>query len=129
MPLEVKFEDDELEGFSDPAKARLKTSVRDLGVKLIAEANRLEASHNTSNGSREVTHSMVDAATTLMNHGISPRRRSAKKIIIRSLSQGLPLLLGLLLDPKRFTDLYYVAFVLVIFGAAIVCIIFSNLED
>ena len=130
MPLEVKFEDNELEGFSPHAKDRLTESLRDYGVRLIGESNRLEAAHNPSSGSREVTHSMVGAATTLINHGAAPRpRRSRIKLLTRIASQALPLVFGLAWDAKRLTDLTYAAFLFILFGVAIAAIIFSNLED
>ncbi|MFC0804623.1 MULTISPECIES: hypothetical protein [Sinorhizobium] len=129
MSLEIKFEDAELEGFSAHAKDRLKESVRHYGERLIGEANRLEAGHNLTNNSREVTHSMVEAATTLINHGAAPRRRSPIKKLTRIASQALPLIFGLAWDAKRLSDLNYAAFLFILFGLAIAAIIFANLED
>lgn len=71
MPINIDITDSDLAGFNDQAKQELKVSVDTFSDDLIAEANRIESSINSTSQGPEITSSIVRDAKVLIRHKIS----------------------------------------------------------
>jgi len=104
MPNEVTLDDGELEGFSAPAKQRLKQASLDHLQELIAECYRLEASSNSSGGTTEITQAMVTDAVVFRRREPSGKKGKGWRIPLKILSSILPLLVGFFFNSQSVTQ-------------------------
>jgi hypothetical protein len=129
MPIDIRVEDTELAGFSDPAKEGVKKAGEDFLKKIIVEANRLESVQNSGGGPVEITKGMVATAAMFQNHAVGPQKTSLTIKLLRIAAAALSLAVGIMYDKDRLQDaIYLLVFVLVI-AAALLATILSTLKE
>lgn len=75
MSNEIKLSDEALEGFSQPAKERLRAATIEYLEELISECYRLEGSMNSDDGPAEITQGMVNDAVIFKKKDPSKEKR------------------------------------------------------
>lgn len=115
MPIDIRVEDTELLGFSDPTKEGVKKAGEDFIRHVIEESNRLESAHNAGGGPVEITKGMVANAALIQRHAIGGKKAPIGFKVLRIISTASALVVGIMVDKGRMQDtLYLVAFVIVI---------------
>lgn len=104
MPNEVILDDAELEGFSAPAKQRLRQASLDHLQDLIAECYRLEASSNSGGGATEITQAMVTDAVVFRRRERLVKKGRWWRIPLKIFSSILPLLVGFFFNSQSVTQ-------------------------
>lgn len=115
MPIDIRVEDADLVGFSDPAKDGVKRAGEDFIRHVVAEANRLESAQNAGTGPVEITKGMVANAALIQRHAVGGRKAPLSFKVLRIVSAASALLVGVMVDKEKMQDtLYLVAFFVVI---------------
>lgn len=129
MPLEISIPDEDLVGFSEPAKNHLKNSIESFCASLVTEANRLEAAGNITNGAREITAAMVNDASMIKNRGLSRPKPAKKTVAAKILSAILPFSVGIMYDSTKLQENSYLVMFILLIAAAIFAVTFSVLSE
>jgi hypothetical protein len=112
MPIQIKIEDSDAAGFTEPAKDRLRKAAEDYVSSLIAEANRIEAGRNLQDSPTEVTQAMVTDAVFVLRRGLGSSKSTPATKIVRGASAVLSSIVGWLYDPHELVDrTHFVVFV------------------
>ena len=113
--MDIEIEEEDLVGFNDLAKEKLKESTTEFVSKLIEESHRLESNNNTSGGTPEVTSSNVSDANILVTKGLSKKKKGLGSKILRIFAALLPLVVGAMYNSTKLQDsTYMLAFVFVV---------------
>jgi hypothetical protein len=129
MPVTIEIDENDLTGFTEPARQRLHQAAVDYVSDLIEEANRIEAGHNRARSHPEVTHGMVHEASILLGRSIRKANTTWGTKIIRIAAGTLPLIVGIMYNPNSLQDkIYMMAFILLI-AAAILAVTLSVLRE
>ncbi|WMS41500.1 hypothetical protein RDV64_15620 [Acuticoccus sp. MNP-M23] len=129
MTIEISVDNSRLEGFSTPARDGLKKAAESYIDEIIAEASRLEAGRNPSDGPSEITKSMVDDAVIVQRRGLSIPPRDYFKVLLKISSSVLALLVGLTYGEDKLNDSGGVILFAVLLAAAIVATTLSALKE
>jgi hypothetical protein len=119
MPISIDINDSDLAGFNDQAKQELKTSVETFSDDLIAEANRIESSINSTSQGPEITSSIVRDAKVLIRHKISKPKRNIYSVILKIGASVLSLVAGIMYQKEKLQDATYLVFYIIIIAIAI----------
>jgi hypothetical protein len=127
--MKIDIPEANLQGFNAQAQDKLKLLVEGYSSDVIAEANRIEATRNITNGPAEITSTMVTDAGNLLKIGLGkPRKRFWPKAF-RISGAVLSLLVGILYDSQKLqSSEYMLLFVLVITGA-ILSVTISTIQE
>ncbi|MAK80677.1 hypothetical protein [Phenylobacterium sp.] len=125
MPIDVRVEDADLTGFSQPAKDALEKASQEFLHSVIAEANRLESSHNTGKGPPEVTQAMVSDAVVIQKRSVNQRKVPLYIKLLRILSAVLATASGFMYDADRLQSPIYM---LVFIGCITATILLTTLS-
>lgn len=127
--MDIEIEEEDLVGFNDLAKTKLKGATKEFVSKLIEESHRLESNSNTTGGSPEVTSSNVSDANILVTKGLSKQKKGWGSKILRVFSALLPLVVGAMYNPTKLQDSAYMfAFVCVV-AVAIIAVTISIMME
>ena len=129
MPIEIKIDDTDTEGFSTPAKEGLREAVEDYASSLIEEANRIEAVRNTGSGPPEITHGMVSDAVIVQRTGLGKRNNSYASKILRITAAILALIVGFMYDPQSLQQEWYIGIFVTLVAIAILAMTISILRE
>ena len=127
--MELEIEDDELVGFNDLAKEKLKESTSEFVSKLIEESHRLESNSNTSGGTPEVTSSNVSDANILVSKGLSKKKKGIGSKILRIFAALLPLVVGAMYNSTKLQDSAYMLVFVCVVALAIITVTVSILVE
>ncbi|MEO2281356.1 hypothetical protein [Pseudoalteromonas pernae] len=127
--MEIEIEDDELVGFNDLAKEKLKESTSEFVSKLIEESHRLESNSNTSGGTPEVTSSNVSDANILVSKGLSKKKKGIGSKILRIFAALLPLVVGAMYNSTKLQDSAYMLVFVCVVALAIITVTVSILVE
>lgn len=119
MPITIDIKDSDLAGFNDQAKQELKSSIETFSDDLIAEANRIESSLNSTSKGPEITSSIVRDAKVLIRHKISKPQKNGWSILLKIGSSVLSLLVGIMYQKEKLQDTGYLVFYIVTIAFAI----------
>lgn len=119
MPINIDITDSDLAGFNDQAKQELKVSVETFSDDLIAEANRIESSINSTSQGPEITSSIVRDAKVLIRHKISKPKKNVWSIILKIGASVLSLVAGIMYQKEKLQDTTYLVFYILIIAIAI----------
>lgn len=119
MPINIEISDNDLAGFNDQAKQELKVSVETFSDDLIAEANRIESSINSTSQGPEITSSIVRDAKVLIRHKISKPKKNIWSIILKIAASVLSLVAGIMYQKEKLQDTTYLVFYIIIIAIAI----------
>jgi len=113
--MDIEIEEEDLVGFNNLAKEKLKESTTEFVSRLIEESHRLESNINTSGGAPEVTSSNVSDANILVTKGLSKKKKGWGTKILRIFAALLPLVVGAMYNSTKLQDsTYMLAFVFVV---------------
>ncbi len=119
MPINININDADLAGFNDQAKQELKTSIETFSDDLIAEANRIESSVNSTSQGPEITSSIVRDAKVIIRHKISKPKRNRCSILLKIGASVLSLVAGIMYQKEKLQDTTYLVFYIIIIALAI----------
>ncbi len=119
MPINIAINDTDLAGFNDQAKHELKVSVETFSDDLIAEANRIESSINSTSQGPEITSSIVRDAKVLIRHKISKPKKNIWFILLKISASVLSLVAGIMYQKEKLQDTTYLVFYIIIIAIAI----------
>lgn len=119
MPINIDISDSDLAGFNDQAKQELKASVETFSDDLIAEANRIESSVNSTSQGPEITSSIVRDAKVLIRHKISKPKKNIWSILLKIGASVLSLVAGIMYQKEKLQDTTYLVFYIIIIAIAI----------
>lgn len=119
MPINIDITDSDLAGFNDQAKQELKVSVETFSDDLIAEANRIESSINSTSQGPEITSSIVRDAKVLIRHKISRPKKNVWSILLKIGASVLSLVAGIMYQKEKLQDTTYLVFYIIIIAIAI----------
>jgi len=131
MDSDIKIEvlDSELRGFNSQSRDELKANADRYISEVIREANRIEASRNTTNGDPEVTSTMVSEADMLLRRNHLKPRKSKWYAFTRVLAAVLSLIVGFLYDSTKLQDTLYMLIFILVVAAAIFAVTISALQE
>jgi len=129
MPVDIQIADEDLSGFSNPAKGKLKEAVADYASDLIDEANRIEAGRNSTGGNPEITQGMVNDAKILLRRGLGAPKTKVWSKIWRVAAAVLSLAAGFLYDKEELQDGGYMLLFILVVATAILAVTISTLKD
>lgn len=129
MSLKIDIPEDNLTGFSQQARLRLKEATAEYATELIEEANRIEAGRNSTRGPPEVTRGMVDDAGLLLRRGLSAQRKGWKSKITRIVAVVLSLCVGILYNDAALQNSAYLLIFVLLVAAAILAATISTLIE
>lgn len=129
MPIEIEINEDDLSGFSEPARERLKQAAEDYVSTLISESNRIEAGRNSNNGPAEITQAMVNDAVVVQRQGLSTAPTRVASKVLRVVAAVLSLIVGFMYDPVALQSQAYMATFVVLTAAAIIAMTISILKE
>ncbi|GLK67040.1 hypothetical protein GCM10008179_06780 [Hansschlegelia plantiphila] len=104
MPLDFQIAEDDLGGFTAPAREHLKKAVEQYAVDLIKEANRIEATRNSTDGTTEITQGMVNDAVSSQKQTFGSPKITIWPKILNAVSSALSFIVGMLYDPSSLTN-------------------------
>ena len=119
MPINIDITDSDLAGFNDQAKQELKVSVETFSDDLIAEANRIESSINSTSQGPEITSSIVRDAKVLIRHKISRPKKNFWSMLLKIGASVLSLVAGIMYQKEKLQDTTYLVFYIIIIAIAI----------
>lgn len=119
MPINININDTDLAGFNDQAKQELKSSIETFSDDLIAEANRIESSVNSTSQGPEITSSNVRDAKVLIRHKISKPKRNPWSILLKIGASVLSLVAGIMYQKEKLQDTTYLVFYIIVIALAI----------
>ena len=129
MPIDIRVEDTDLVGFSDPAKDGVKKAGEDFVKHVIAEANRLESGQNAGSGPVEITKAMVDNAALIQRHAIGSKKTPLGIKMLRIASAVISLVVGFMYDEVKLQNTGYMAIFVVFIAVAILTTTLSTLKE
>lgn len=107
MPVSVQIDDNDLSGFSDPAKDQLKESMLHHAQRVLREVDRLETDRNGLGvAAREVTQLLVSEASQNLQERpkLEAKKRSAWDRVFTALGSLFSLFVGLVFDKEKMAD-------------------------
>ncbi|WP_346896227.1 hypothetical protein [uncultured Roseibium sp.] len=104
MSNEIKLSDEALEGFSQPAKDRLRAATIEYLEELISECYRLEGSMNSDDGPAEITQGMVNDAVIFKKRIPAKKKGRFWRVSARIAASILPLLVGFFFNSDKLTE-------------------------
>lgn len=119
MPININIDDPDLAGFNDQAKNELKSSIETFAEDLIAEANRIESTVNSTAQGPEITSSIVRDAKVLIRHKISRPQKNIWLIILKIAASVISLLAGLMYQKDELQNTGYLVFYIIVIAIAI----------
>lgn len=119
MPIDINIPDSDVQGFNQQAQSELKKSTTEYIDDLIAEANRIESSRNTTSNGPEITSSIVKDAQVIIRHKISRPKKSWGKILIKILASLFSLISGIMYQQEKLQNSTYLVIYIVIIAIAI----------
>lgn len=129
MPINIDINDSDLAGFNDQAKQELKTSIETFSDDLIAEANRIESSVNSTSQGPEITSSIVRDAKVLIRHKISKPKRNTLSILLKIGASVLSLVAGIMYQKEKLQDTTYLVFYIIVIALAILLTTISVIKE
>lgn len=129
MPIDIRVEDADLVGFSDPAKDSVKKAGEEFIKRVIDEANRLESAHNTNGGLAEVTAPMVQNAAVIQRHAIGTKKSPWYIKGLRVTSGVVSMVVGFMYDDVKLQNGIYMAVFVGLMTVAIGTIIASAVKE
>lgn len=129
MPINIDINDSDLAGFNEQAKQELKTSIETFSDDLIAEANRIESSVNSTSQGPEITSSIVRDAKVLIRHKISKPKRNAMSILLKIGASVLSLVAGIMYQKEKLQDTTYLVFYIIVIALAILLTTISVIKE
>jgi hypothetical protein len=127
--MEIIIPDDDLKGFNEKAKSKLKEASKEFVNDLIEESNRLESSRNTSGDDPEITSSMVNDAIILIRRGLAQPKKNLLIKGLRVLAAVLSLLVGVLYDKTKLQDSGYMFLFIAVITAAILTVTVATIKE
>ncbi len=129
MPIEIRVEDADVEGFSIPAKEGVKKAGEEFIKRVINEANRLESAQNTNGGEAEVTAAMVDNASVIQRHAIGTKKAPWYIKVLRISAGVLSMIVGFMYDDVKLQNGTYMAAFVILMTFAVGTTIASTIKD
>ncbi len=129
MSLNISIQDSDLAGFNDQAQTELKSSIENFSNDLIAEANRIESTVNTTSQGPEITSSIVRDAKVLIRHKISKPKKSNSAILMKIGASVLSLVAGIMYQKEKLQDTGYLIFYIIIIALAILLTTLTILKE
>jgi len=129
MPIEIRVEDTEMDGFSIPAKEGVKKAGEEFIKRVINEANRLESAQNINGGRAEVTAAMVDNASVIQRHAIGTKRSPWYVKFLRIATGVLSMIVGFMYDDVKLQNGIYMAAFVILMTFAVGTTIASAIKD
>lgn len=129
MPLDIRVDDADLAGFSDPAKEGVRKAGDDFIKHVINEANRLESAQNVGGGPVEITKAMVDNAALIQRHAFGSRKTPLSVKLLRIAAAVMSLVVGFMYDEVKLQDTGYMAVFVVFIAGAILITTLSTLKE
>jgi hypothetical protein len=129
MPIEIRLEDADVVGFSEPAKTGVQQAGIDFLRSVIEEANRLESGHNTGGGPVEVTQGMVADAVVIQRRSLGHKKTSNGVKFLRIAAAVLSLVVGFMYDDQKLQNTAYMAFFMFIAASAILATTISIMKE
>ncbi|MBK9515094.1 MAG: hypothetical protein IPO05_16035 [Flavobacteriales bacterium] len=129
MPLNLQIPDQDLTGFSGNAKDRLSEVTLKYASDVIEEANRIEAGRKATQGTPEVTRSMVDDAQEVLRRGLRPHHSNTWMKVLRVVAAVLALVVGIMYDKTRLQDGVYMSLFILLIAATIITVTISTLKE
>ncbi|MCD8741857.1 hypothetical protein LT679_14670 [Mucilaginibacter roseus] len=119
MPIIININDSDLAGFNDQAKQELELSVKTFSDDLIAEANRIESSVNSTSQGPEITSSIVRDAKVLIRHKISKPKKHIGSIILKIAASVFSLIAGTMYQKENLQNTIYLVLYIIVIALAI----------
>jgi hypothetical protein len=129
MPIDIRIEDADLVGFSDPAKEGLQKAGLEFLKAVVAEANRLESGHNIAGGPVEITQVMVADAVVIQRRSIGARKTSTLSKAIKIIAAVLSLIVGFMYDDQKLQNAGYMALFVIFVAGAILTTTISTMKE
>ena len=129
MAVKISIDDDDVPGFSQPAKERLFQAAQQYVEAVIAETNRIEAGRNTGKGPQEITHGMVNDAVVVQRVRAGPSRSGPWSKILRVAAAVLALVAGIMYDTQMLQQRWYLTVYVFIIAGAILSTTVSVLKE
>ena len=120
MPLTIIIPDINLQGFNDQAKNELKKNIEGFSDDLIAESNRIEASHNTTSNGPEITSSIVADAQVIIRHKISKPKKDIGRVVLKVAASVSSLAAGIMYQKEKMQETAYLVGYIIVIAIAIV---------
>ncbi len=129
MPIEIKIDDSDVDGFSKPAKKRLEEAVKEYASALILESNRIEVGRNSGSGPPEVTQGMVSDAVIVRGRALGTHQTRSSSKLVKIISAILTVAVGVMYDRTLLQKPLYLAIFIMVLGSAIVTNTISILRE
>lgn len=127
--MQIDIDDTTLAGFNDPAKTALAKAATEFLEDLVKEANRIEATHNTSSGNPQVTSSMVSDAGVLIRRGLARPKKKIGAKLVRIIAAVLSMAVGFTYDATKLQDKTYMLVFVVVVALAILAVTISTIME
>ncbi|HHX8351848.1 hypothetical protein R7P67_16160 [Vibrio sp. Vb0937] len=127
--MRIEIDDDDLEGFNDNAKNKLRETTEKYVSDLIEEAHRLESKTNSVGGTPEVTSSNVSDANILITKGLSQKKAGIGSKAVRIVAALLPLAVGAMYDSAKLQDGTYMFMFIGVVTLSIIAVTVSILTE
>lgn len=119
MPVEISIHDDDIKYLNRPAKAELQKVIENYYNDLLKEANRLEATSKATQGSPEITSTLIKDADLLFRRGYRKPKRSPWLKAAQIGSTVASVITGILADPETLKSTLLIILFIVVFSIAI----------
>lgn len=129
MPVDIRIEDSDLTGFSDPAKLVVEKAGDDFVKAVIAEANRIESGQNNSGGPVEITHVMVSDAVIIQRRSIGTKKTSGAAKFLRVTAAVASLIVGFMYDDTKLQNSTYMGVFLIAVAATIILTTIATIKE
>lgn len=120
MPINININEPDLTGFNEQAKQELKTSIENFAEDLIAEANRIEATVNSTAQGPEITSTIVRDAKVFIRHRRSNSKKAYKSIVFKVGASVLSLIAGIMYQKEKLQDTSYLICYIIVIALAII---------
>lgn len=129
MPIDIRIDDSEINGFNNQAQTVLKTYIESFSNDLITEANRIESGINTTSSTPEITSSMVNDANIFMRRGLIQPKKNVWVKVLKIGSSVLSLAVGIMYNPTKLQDSFYMACFIVLLVVTILVVTISTMKE
>lgn len=116
----IEIPNEKLDGFNQNSKDHLRKTIEEYTDLVISESRRIESGYNSTNSGIEITSSIVDKASQVIQLGIIPKKKSYQVMVVKILTPILWSISGLIIShPKLGTDISVLWLVVVLLLAFI----------
>jgi len=129
MGIQIDIPDKDIQHLNNPAQQQLRRHVEGYIDQVLEEANRLEATHRTTDGDPEINSSMVNDAAHLIRHGYQKHKKPGWLTACQVTATLSALFVGLLFDFEKLKDPFMLVVFIILLAIAIIFNVIVLMKD